>query len=239
MTNSSDILIVEDDTEISRLVEINLADLGYRVDTAEDGDGGYRKISEGDFDLVILDLNLPGMDGLEICKKMRAENNDTPLLMLTAKSEEFDKVLGLELGADDYLTKPFSIRELMARVKALIRRSSKPPETRNHASDDTLSIGSLTIEPEKYKAYLDNELLELTAKEFELLTVFARDPGHAFSRSELLNEVWGHRFDGYEHTVNSHINRLRSKIEADPSNPVYIKTVWGVGYRFAEKDELE
>lgn len=238
MADNSHILIVEDDSEISELVRINLKDQGYRVDVAIDGSEGYQKIRKGSYELVILDLMLPGMDGLNICKKMRSQNDETPVLMLTAKSEEFDKVLGLELGADDYLTKPFSIRELVARVKALIRRTQKPAEQSAGPTDELISIGSLNIEPAKHKATLDDKSLNLTAKEFDLLTLFARNPGRAFTRQELLNEVWGYQFNGYEHTVNTHINRLRAKIEPDPSEPKYLKTVWGVGYRFTEKEVL-
>jgi len=240
MKTSPHILIVEDDTEISKLVRINLNDQGYRVDTADNGDEGYRKISDGAYDLIVLDLMLPGTGGLEICKRMRADRDETPVLMLTAKSEEFDKVLGLELGADDYLTKPFSIRELLARIKALLRRASQPATSADEPSKSgRLEFGNLVIEPDKHKVRIDGDEVDVTVKEFELLLQFARNPGHAFSRQELLDKVWGYQFDGYEHTVNTHINRLRSKIEQDPSNPVYLKTVWGVGYRFAEPEELE
>ncbi|MDX1617924.1 MAG: response regulator transcription factor [Balneolaceae bacterium] len=240
MPDAPYILIVEDDTEISELVQLNLQDQGYRTEISAEGDEAYQKIVTGRYDLIILDLMLPGTDGLEICKRMRADNDDTPLLMLTAKSEEFDKVLGLELGADDYLTKPFSIRELLARVKALLRRARQPSKKNDRDKNtDRLEIGQLVIEPDKHKVRIGGRDVEVTVKEFELLLQFARNPGHAFSRQELLNKVWGYQFDGYEHTVNTHINRLRSKIEEDPSNPVYLKTVWGVGYRFAEPEEIE
>ncbi|MDX1619319.1 MAG: response regulator transcription factor [Balneolaceae bacterium] len=240
MNDAPHILVIEDDKEISRLVRINLEDEGYSVECVGDGDEGYRKIKSGSHDLIILDLMLPGMNGIDICKKFRAEDSSTPLLMLTAKSEEFDKVLGLELGADDYLTKPFSIRELQARIKALLRRARQPSKGSGDPDQEArIQYGPLIIEPDKYKVSLDGKMLDVTAKEFELLLLFARHPGHAFSRQELLNKVWGYQFDGYEHTVNTHINRLRSKIEKDPSNPVFLKTVWGIGYRFTEPDELE
>lgn len=240
MNSSAHILIVEDDSEICELVRINLEDQGYVVEIAEDGNTGYQKIQEDSYDLIILDLMLPGIDGLEICKRMRADHDETPLLMLTAKSEEFDKVLGLELGADDYLTKPFSIRELIARVKALIRRAAaEPAGTASSEDQAAITVGEITVDPSKHKVTLEGKSLDLTSKEFDLLTLFVKNPGHAFSRQELLNKVWGYQFNGYEHTVNSHINRLRSKIESDPSNPTYLKTVWGVGYRFAEEEELE
>ncbi|WP_073062933.1 response regulator transcription factor [Fodinibius roseus] len=237
MDTTANILIIEDDTEIARLVQINLKDEGYSVEFVQNGHKGYRMITSGDYDLIILDLMLPGMSGIDICKKFRADDTSTPLLMLTAKSEEFDKVLGLELGADDYITKPFSIRELLARVKALLRRAQQPSMSAS-TSRDPLSFGNLLIEPVKHQVRLGDRILEVTAKEFELLLLFARHPGRTFSRQELLDNVWGYQFDGYEHTVNTHINRLRSKIEEDPSDPTYIKTVWGVGYRFTELDEL-
>lgn len=233
------ILIVEDDVEIAQLVRINLEDAGYAVTSVHDGNTGYQVFRDNNFDMLVLDLMLPGMDGLDICKKIRAENTSLPILILTAKSEEFDKVLGLELGADDYLTKPFGIRELVARVKALIRRAAKPARASATSGSNTpIDFGSLHIDPARHRAKLDDRSLELTAKEFDLLLLFARHPGKVFSRQELLDEIWGYRFDGYEHTVNTHINRLRTKIEETPSEPRYLKTVWGVGYRFAEKDEL-
>lgn len=238
MHTTPNILIIEDDIEIARLVQINLKDEGYSVELVQNGNEGYNKITSGPYDLIILDLMLPGMSGIDICKKFRADDTSTPLLMLTAKSEEFDKVLGLELGADDYLTKPFSIRELLARIKALLRRAQQPSMTAG-VKREPLAYGNLVIEPDKRKVSLGDKILNVTVKEFELLLLFARHPGHAFSRQELLNKVWGYQFDGYEHTVNTHINRLRSKIEEDPSNPLYLKTVWGVGYRFTEPDELK
>lgn len=239
MNTTPNILVIEDDAEIARLVQINLEDEGYAVTSIQDGEKGYRKLTSESYDLIILDLMLPGMNGIDICKKFRANDSSTPLLMLTAKSEEFDKVLGLELGADDYLTKPFSIRELLARIKALLRRARQPSmKTGAQQNPEMLTFGNLVIEPDKHKVSLSDKVLDVTAKEFELLLLFAKHPGHAFSRAELLNKVWGYQFDGYEHTVNTHINRLRSKIEEDPSNPVFLKTVWGVGYRFTEPDEL-
>ncbi|GAA5523415.1 response regulator transcription factor [Aliifodinibius salicampi] len=237
---TKNILIIEDDEEIIELIEINVEHLDYDLDTAVDGEAGLEKAQNGRYDLIILDLMLPGLDGLEICKRLRSENDNTPILMLTAKSEEFDKVLGLELGADDYLTKPFSIRELLARIKANLRRVEvdKQENTRQTGRDD-LSIGELSIEPDKRKVTISGRAVSVTPKEFELLHLFAANPGKAFSRNELLEQVWGYQFEGYDHTVNSHINRLRNKIEKDPSDPTYLKTVWGVGYRFAEPEEIE
>ncbi|RMF56052.1 MAG: DNA-binding response regulator [Calditrichaeota bacterium] len=233
------ILIVEDDPEIAELLEINLSDVGYRVEKARDGIEGLNKALTNEYDLIILDLMLPKLDGYDVCKRIREEKRTTPILMLTSKSEEFDKVLGLELGADDYITKPFSIRELIARVKALIRRvDAVKQEASNESQESEIKIGELVINLEKRKVTLGGEVVELTAKEFDLLALFASHPGRAYSRQELLDIVWGYQFDGYDHTVNSHINRLRSKIEKDPANPTYIKTVWGVGYRFVEPEEI-
>lgn len=232
------ILIVEDDQDLSELIKIQLLDLNYEVQQSFDGNDAIRKFEGGKFSLIILDVMLPGKDGFEICKTIRKEDSHTPILMLTAKAEEIDKIMGLEFGADDYLTKPFSIRELTARVKALIRRSqvsSSPADTIN----DSINFGDLNIYPNKRNIELKGETFDLTSKEFDLLMLFANNPGRAYSRQELLDVVWGYQYNGYSHTVNSHINRLRSKIEDDPSEPTYIKTVWGVGYRFVELEELE
>ena len=232
------ILVIEDDPDIADLVRIHLSDLGYAVERAADGKTGLDKALHDKYALVILDLMLPELDGLEVCKRIRAKDPYLPILMLTAKAEELDKVLGLELGADDYLTKPFSIRELIARVKALFRRIEIDQENRQRDATQPLRFGDLTVEPKKRKVTLRNRTIELTAKEFDLLMLFAQHPGRAYSRQELLDLVWGYQYAGYSHTVNTHINRLRSKIEDDPSAPRYIKTVWGLGYRFAEPEEL-
>ncbi len=239
MENQGQVLIVEDDANICDLVEIHLNDLGYDLEQAADGEEGLEKALNGEYSLIILDLMLPSLDGFEVCKRIRAEDKQTPILMLTAKSEEVDKVLGLELGADDYLTKPFSIRELVARVKAIFRRMDVDQEaTDAEPADKILEFGRLRIDREKRKVSLGEKVVDLTVKEFDLLMLFARNPGKAYDRQQLLDLVWGYQFIGYEHTVNSHINRLRNKIEEDSSNPTYIKTVWGVGYRFAEEEEL-
>jgi len=232
------ILVVEDDPDIGQLVEMHLTESGYKVDRAMDGQTGLEKALDGDYSLVILDVMLPRMDGLEVCKHIRAEKKSLPILMLTSRSEEFDKVLGLELGADDYVTKPFSLRELMARVKAMIRRVNAVKEDSNEDSPAELSFSDLTINMEKRKVTRSGKVVELTAKEFDLLALFAQNPGRAYSRQELLDIVWGYHFDGYDHTVNSHINRLRGKVEENAAEPKYIKTVWGVGYRFVEPEEL-
>ena len=234
----SPILIVEDDPDLATLLQINLGDLGYETVIAGDGQAGVDKALTGEHSMVILDIMLPKLDGFEVCKRIRAQDRSLPILMLTSKSEELDKVLGLELGADDYLTKPFSVRELLARVKAIFRRIEVVQEDTGDKESRVLHFGELVVDLEKRKVLLRNETLELTTKEFELLVLFAENPGRAYSRQELLDLVWGYQYGGYSHTVNSHINRLRNKIEVDPASPRYIKTVWGHGYRFAEPEEL-
>ena len=239
MQKNNKILIIEDDPHIVELLEIHLGDLGYELKQAADGVAGVEKFEEDEYALVILDLMLPKLDGFEVCKQIRAQNTYTPILMLTSRAEELDKVLGLELGADDYITKPFSIRELVARIKAIFRRIEADKEkATGNAKSKELIFGDLKIYLDKRKVLLDKAPIDLTAKEFDLLALFASNPGRAYSRQELLDMVWGYQFDGYEHTVNSHINRLRSKIEQDPANSKYIKTVWGIGYSFVELEEL-
>lgn len=225
------ILIIEDDPEIIKLLEIHLTDLIYATSKAMDGEIGLTMALENDYDLIILDLTLPSMDGVEVCKKLRAKKN-TPIIMLTAKSEEIDRVLGLEIGADDYITKPFSIRELLARIKAVMRRTDLKKVEQKDSS--TITVEGLYIDIDKRKVLLEQKKVELSPKEFELLVLMASNPGRNYSRTELLNMIWGYNFEGYEHTVNSHINRLRAKIESDMANPNYILTTWGVGYKFNE-----
>ncbi|MCM4171050.1 DNA-binding response regulator [Arenibacter sp. TNZ] len=225
------ILIIEDDPELIKLLDIHLTNSIYSTTKVMDGKEGLDMALKNDYDLILLDLSLPTMDGVEVCKNLRAEKN-TPLIMLTAKSEEIDRVLGLEIGADDYITKPFSIRELLARVKAVMRRSEiKPPKKR-----DTFFIKfeGLQIDIEKRKVVVKDQKIDLSPKEFELLVLMASNPGRNYTRTELLNMIWGYNFEGYEHTVNSHINRLRAKIESDMANPIYVLTTWGVGYKFNE-----
>jgi DNA-binding response OmpR family regulator len=231
--------MVEDDADIARLVELHLRDLNCRVDLAGDGEGGLRRVAEDGYDLVILDLMLPGLDGLEVCRRIRAgQERHVPILMLTAKSTELDRVVGLEVGADDYLTKPFSILELVARVKALFRRVEALSAAGSGQPDSVIRRHGLHIDKEKRRVTLEGREVKLTAKEFDLLVHFAAHPGRVFTRGQLLDRVWGYGHEGYEHTVNSHINRLRAKIEHDPSAPRYIETVWGVGYRFPEHERV-
>jgi DNA-binding response OmpR family regulator len=230
------VLLIEDDHDIANLVAMHLRDEDCEVEVHHDGKAGLAAAESGQHDLLILDLMLPGLDGLSICRQLRAGERYLPILMLTAKSSELDRVLGLEFGADDYLTKPFSVRELVARVKALFRRAEAMAGTATPASAETptLQCGNLHIDVEKRSVTVAGKAVELTAKEFELLLHFARHPGRVYSRVQLLDQVWGYGHEGYEHTVNSHINRLRAKIEQDPANPHYILTVWGVGYKFSE-----
>ncbi len=225
------VLIIEDNLDIARLVQLHLRDIHCEAEIASDGRVGLEQFKQHPYDLVILDLMLPGLDGLEVCKALRAEPGYVPILMLTAKTTELDRVLGLEVGADDYLTKPFSIPELLARIKALLRRVDALRTTATHV-DETLKFKTLTIDNGKRQVYVGPREVNLTAKEFELLLHFASHPGRVYTRTQLLDQVWGYSHDGYEHTVNSHINRLRAKIETDPAQPLHILTVWGVGYKF-------
>jgi len=231
------ILLVEDDPDIADLLELHLSDEGHAVDVVDDGDEGLDRALDCGYDLIILDIMLPGTDGFDICRRLRQEKCHVPILMVTAKTEEVDKVLGLELGADDYITKPFSIREVLARVKAIFRRV-EVDQGGTQENDAPIEFGDLVIHPTKRKVIANGKSVDLTSKEYDLLLLFARNPGRAYNRQELLDEVWGYQYSGYSHTVNTHINRLRNKIEPDPSSPTYVKTVWGVGYRFAEREEL-
>ncbi len=234
---SRKILVIEDNQDLARLLELHLSDLTYQVDLAFDGKAGWSRIESNAYDLIILDLMLPGIDGLEICRRIRAKRSFTPVLMLTSKSTELDRVLGLEIGADDYVTKPFSIRELMARVKAIFRRVDELQSEDGPEDQAPVRSGDLLLDPQRRKVILAGKNIDLTAKEFDLLLYFVRHAGRVFTRAQLLDDVWGYGHEGYEHTVNSHINRLRAKIESDPAQPVYILTVWGVGYKFAELEK--
>lgn len=233
---SKSILVVEDDQDIGDLLKMHLTDLDAQVSIANNGDQGLKALLNKHYDLAILDIMLPGIDGLEICKRIRAQANYTPILMLTAKSSELDRVIGLEIGADDYLTKPFNIRELLARVKAIFRRiESFSGNGQNTQHKQSIHAGDLSIDASKRSVTLRGKGVDLTAKEFDLLWHFVQHPGQVFTRTQLLDSIWGYGHDGYEHTVNSHINRLRTKIETNPSDPEYILTVWGVGYKFNER----
>ena len=230
------ILLVEDEQDIADLVVLHLSDLCDEIVVAGNGHEGMRQATTRNWSLIILDLRLPGPDGLEICRAVRRERAYQPILMLTSKSAELDRVLGLETGADDYLTKPFSVLELAARVRAILRRvdNLQPRTVADVEPGQPIEAGPVTIDPARRQVSLGGESVDLTAREFDLLEYFARHPGRVFRRAELLDRVWGYGHEGYEHTVNSHINRLRSKIELDPSHPEVIVTVWGVGYKFSD-----
>jgi DNA-binding response OmpR family regulator len=200
---------------------------------SSNGEDALKEVVAKDFDLIILDIALPGLSGLEICKQVRAYSPTIPIMMLTCLNDESDKVLALELGADDYVTKPFSILELIARTKALLRRGEQTLQN-GFSEKEEISFKELVLNPTKRKACIKGQRLELTPKEFDLLNLLANNPGKTFSRFELLEQVWGVAFSGYEHTITSHINRLRIKLETDLHHPQYILTAWGTGYRFAE-----
>jgi DNA-binding response OmpR family regulator len=226
------LLVVEDESDIAELVSMTLGELPARVTIARDGVSGLRLATQQRWDAIVLDLRLPGLGGLDLCRELRAKGHATPLLMLTARGSELDRVLGLELGADDYLTKPFSVLELRARVRALLRRAATPRASAAGAEPERIETGGLAIDREQRRVRLDGQEVALTAREFDLLWCFARHPGRVFTRSELLADVWGYGHDGYDHTVNSHINRLRAKLGDERESARFIHTVWGVGYRF-------
>ncbi len=233
MPNPRRILLVEDDVHIADVLTLHLRDEGLEVLHCARGDEGLLQLERGGWDALVLDLMLPGVDGLEICRRARAMTRYTPIIIISARSSELHRILGLELGADDYLAKPFSVLELVARLRALLRRVDALAQNAR-LDAGSLSIGDLEIEPIAREAKLAGAVLELTPREFDLLYFFARQPGKVFSRIDLLNAVWGYQHEGYEHTVNTHINRLRAKVEPDPGNPQRILTVWGRGYKFAE-----
>lgn len=227
------ILVVEDEPDIAALLKLHLGELAD-VTTADNGLSGLEAAQQGHWDTVVLDLRLPGMGGLDVCRELRQSGDTVPILMLTARATELDRVLGLELGADDYLTKPFGVLELQARIRALWRRSAStasqaPTPSPSYVEDDAeLTLNRLRLNRLQRRTWLRDAELTLTPREFDLLWFFAKQPGRAFSRAELLSAVWGYGHDGYDHTVNTHINRLRNKLGEDS----WINTVWGVGYRF-------
>ena len=235
---SRKVLLIEDDRDIAALLGLHLQDLGCLVEAVDDGAAGLSAALEGGpWSLVVLDLQLPQVDGLEICRRLRATATYTPILMLTARAGESDRVLGLETGADDYLTKPFSVVEFAARVKAILRRVERLSQA-PAAELRTLRVGDLQVDLDRRMAWRAGVALDLTAKEFDLLAHLMQHPARVFSRAQLLDQVWGTTHDTFEHTVNSHINRLRGKLEPDPVKPRYIVTVWGAGYRLAAAPEL-
>ncbi|MCZ2497576.1 response regulator [Xylophilus sp. Kf1] len=233
MTPPPRILLVEDDQPIADLLQMHLRDEHWEVTHCARGDDGLQALLSGEWSLLILDIMLPGgVDGLEICRRARAATRYTPIIMISARSSEVQRILGLELGADDYLPKPFSVLELVARAKALLRRVDALARNAREASGSVVAHG-VSVDPVARQARLGDRPLDLTPREFDLLYFFVRHPGKVFSRLDLLNAVWGYQHEGYEHTVNTHINRLRAKIEDNPAQPGRILTVWGRGYRFA------
>ncbi len=227
-------LIIEDDEDIAELVAIHLRDMGFTVVIAQNGRIGYEIASQELFDLVVLDLMLPEMDGFSICKAMRENNNTTPVVMLTARTEEGDKIAGLEFGADIYATKPFNVVEFTTMLKAFFRRLDISRKEAAPDAKQVISAGNLEINIINKTVFIQSKRIELTNKEFDLLLQLASNPGRNYSREELLRLVWGYEYQAYAHTVNSHINRLRSKVESDINHPVYILTSWGTGYRFTD-----
>lgn len=232
MTSKKTILIIEDETFIVLGLRDALEFEGFRVVSAARGRDGINLARQETPDAIILDLMLPDLNGYQVCEELRRWNSFVPILMLTARSQEIDKIRGLNAGADDYMTKPFSVRELVARVKALLRRMDGTPAPSAQAGD--IDVHGLRINTAKRQVEVHGQRVELTPKEYDLLLHLATHPGVTFTRDELLSKVWGYEFSGYEHTVNSHINRLRNKVERDIAKPEFILTTWGVGYRFID-----
>lgn len=234
------VLAIEDDPEMIKLLEITLSELGVEFEHAADGRSGLEKALDSSYALVLIDMNLPRLGGLEVCRQLRERNSRIPIMMLTCRSDEIDKVLGLEHGADDYVTKPFSTRELLARIKALLRRSpnGEGPAAQTPAVQ-ALQYGPLRIDLEKRRVNLESKEVLLTAIEFELLVHLASNPGRTFTRDELMTDVWGYQSSKFEATITTHLSRLRKKIEPNPLQPKFIKTIHGMGYRFADPSEVE
>jgi two-component system, OmpR family, alkaline phosphatase synthesis response regulator PhoP len=225
------VLVVDDDYQVAELLSAHLTEAGFQVTHAADGIRATELALGNSYDLIILDVMLPGKRGTEICRELRSKKCSSRIMMLTLRGDELDRVLGLELGADDYVTKPFSAREVVARARAILRRN----DADDRGGVAAIAIGSVAIDLEKRKVQIAGKEIELTATEFDLLAFLGTNPGRAYSREQLLTSVWGYTSSVYEHTVNTHINRLRTKIEKDPAKPEIIQTVWGVGYRFAEQ----
>ncbi|SNZ11821.1 two-component system, OmpR family, alkaline phosphatase synthesis response regulator PhoP [Terribacillus aidingensis] len=225
------VLIVDDEESIVTLLQFNIERAGFETETAFDGMTGLQKALQNTYDIIVLDLMLPELDGTEVCKQLRQKQIDTPILMLTARDEELDKVLGLELGADDYLTKPFSPKEVVARIKAILRRTNKND---SFMDSGEIKISGLSIFPDQYEASINGDSLSFTRKEFELLMYLAKNKGRVMSRDQLLSSVWNYDFVGDTRIVDVHISHLREKIEPDSKHPVFIKTIRGLGYKMEE-----
>ena len=235
-TAKTSLLIIEDDENISTAIEEYFSRAGYAVNAASDGVAGIDAAVKSRPDVVVLDLMLPKMDGLAVCKELRQKNPQMPILMLTAKDDVVDKVLGLEMGADDYITKPFSLRELEARIKSVLRRTRAAVASGDGKDETPIVRGTLRIDPVTREVTIAERQVELTPKEFDLLRLFAGNPGRVFPRKYLLEKIWDYSYEGYDRTIDSHINRLRAKIEENPDNPQLVLTVWGIGYKFTDAE---
>jgi DNA-binding response OmpR family regulator len=234
-TTGEKLLVVEDDSAIQRMISDYFRHVGYEVITASDGESGVKMAFNDRPTVIILDLMLPKVDGLSVCRQIRERHPSLPIIMLTAKDDVVDKVLGLEMGADDYMTKPFSLRELEARVRSVLRRTRAQSGESKNPDEAPIIRGNLKIDPARREVTIDGRIIDLTPKEFELLALFAAHPGRVYSRKYLLENIWDYTYSGYDRTIDSHINRLRAKIEDDADHPKLVLTVWGVGYKF--KDE--
>ena len=234
------ILVVEDDQDIADLITLNLEEIGLTVEHCLSGEIALEKLANNQYDLVMLDVMLPGMSGLDVCRQLREQKPEQVILMVTSRNSEIDRVLGLELGADDYMTKPFSVRELQARVRSQLRRvhllsKISQQQLEKQSPEQYLVLGTLQIDNIAHRASLNGKTVDLTSTEFDLLFYLASHPDQVFSREQLLSSVWGYHHSGYEHTVNSHINRLRNKVERDATKPEIVQTVWGVGYKLCRQ----
>jgi DNA-binding response OmpR family regulator len=238
--NMDTILVVEDDQDIADLITLNLEEIGLTVEHCLSGEIALEKLANNQYDLVMLDVMLPGMSGLDVCRQLREQKPEQVILMVTSRNSEIDRVLGLELGADDYMTKPFSVRELQARVRSQLRRvhllsKISQQQLEKQSPEQYLVLGTLQIDNIAHRASLNGKTVDLTSTEFDLLFYLASHPDQVFSREQLLSSVWGYHHSGYEHTVNSHINRLRNKVERDATKPEIVQTVWGVGYKLCRQ----
>ena len=232
---ATSLLVVEDDENISTAIKEYFSRAGYSVTTASDGVAGVEAAGKNRPDVVVLDLMLPKMDGLAVCKELRQSNPQMPIIMLTAKDDIVDKVLGLEMGADDYITKPFSLREVEARIKSVLRRARAATATGDGKDETPIVRGHLRVDPVRREVTIADRHVDLTPKEFDLLRLFASNPGRVFPRKYLLEKIWDYSYEGYDRTIDSHINRLRAKIEENPENPQMVLTVWGIGYKFSDE----
>jgi DNA-binding response OmpR family regulator len=230
------LLVIEDDENISAALEEYFSRAGYTVTTAADGLAGVETAVKTRPDIVVLDLMLPKMDGLAVCKELRQKMAQVPIIMLTAKDDVVDRVLGLEMGADDYITKPFSLREVEARIKSVLRRARAGASTEDGSDETPIVRGSLRVDPVRREVTIADRHVDLTPKEFDLLRLFASNPGRVFPRKYLLEKIWDYSYEGYDRTIDSHINRLRAKIEGNPENPQLVLTVWGIGYKFTDAE---